>query len=820
MEVAEYRDFAEKCFRDTPPPCAAVCPLAYDVREFIRLMRRGSYRSAYKLLRNSMIFPSVAARVCPETCKASCVRGRLPDDRPIDLRELERICCDKMAGKKPERFTMIQKTNTVAVVGGGLSGLACAYRLASFGYQVTVYEKNHLLGGRVCDAGDCTPPGAGLDPEWCHEEILREFSAVNCTLAADTEIMSLADIPADAYYIATGRGGNRFEEAARENIFRGSLPEDPAGEETKERASGPAETAPSESAPDFTGTASSESAPEAIARGLRAAAAIDVWFKIGKAEFDPLPPKTCADARYYDLKYDTAFPETPPEKGEAEAYRCMRCSCSACYDSCPLMEKVRYYPKKVCGEVVLTLWPSLSKRTSVRMLMGCTDCGICREVCPENIDMGKCLMEARADFYESGAMAPAFHDFWLQDMAFSESEEARLLWRPQPEEPSEVLFFPGCQLSASLPETVLSSYRILQNSCKNAAILLGCCGVPAKWAGKKADYDQMRGKIREDWESSGRPLLVTACPSCLSGLKDIDPDMHVISFYRWAAEHPEALPDHGCPDASAAGAVCSRDCCGTVTVMDPCSSVEEQSMAEDVRALLRCAGFTVANPDPEPGCCGFGGHIYNADPGLYHTFAKRRLDGTEGCLVTYCANCRDIFAAEGADACHILSLITRPAEASLADCDCRTAPEGSPGQEAIAGDCGTAPDGSTGQETAPGSCSTAPPELGQRRENRRALRRCFTGEEPEEMEEKITIRIPEEVVRKMDRELVLREQVRDLILEAEESGRKVYDEDDNLYYAHRRFGEVTVWAAYYRQDDEITISNVYLHRMDIREELS
>ena len=73
METAQYNVFAEKCFRDTPPPCAAVCPLDIDVREFIRLMRKGSVRSAYKVIQRSLIFLSVVTEICPEMCKDSCV---------------------------------------------------------------------------------------------------------------------------------------------------------------------------------------------------------------------------------------------------------------------------------------------------------------------------------------------------------------------------------------------------------------------------------------------------------------------------------------------------------------------------------------------------------------------------------------------------------------------------------------------------------------------------------------------------------------------------------------------------------------------------
>ena len=80
------------------------------------------------------------------------------------------------------------------------------------------------------------------------------------------------------------------------------------------------------------------------------------------------------------------------------------------------------------------------------------------------------------------------------------------------------------------------------------------------------------------------------------------------------------------------------------------------------------------------------------------------------------------------------------------------------------------------------------------------------------------IRISEELIRKMDSELILREQVETLIREAEESGVKIFDEEDNMFIAHRRFGTVTIWAVYSLDGDAADLTNVYLHRMEVMED--
>ena len=206
-------------------------------------------------------------------------------------------------------------------------------------------------------------------------------------------------------------------------------------------------------------------------------------------------------------------------------------------------------------------------------------------------------------------------------------------------------------------------------------------------------------------------------------------------------------------------------------------------MAECVRELLKLSGYEIINTEADPACCGFGGHIYNAVPELHDTFAQRRIEDIsdpDAIAAAYCANCRDILAYRGADARHVLGLILGIDEENR-----------------------------------------MPPDLSARRSNRRAAKAILEGCSGLQEEEKDTmeILISEELIRKMDRELILREQVSELIVEAEETGNKLYDEEDNVFIAHKRFGAVTIWAVYSRFGDTVTVEKVYLHRMEIREDL-
>ncbi len=714
MEIKEYEVYADACFRDTAPPCGSRCPFGLDVREFVRQLQKGNYRGAYRAYQKAVLFPQTVSALCTAPCKNVCVRAR--HDRAVELPALEKACIGKIPNLQPTRYARMKKAKSVAVIGGGLSGLAFAHRMASWGYPVTVYEKQDQIGGWAA---------AHMDRETCLAELSREFSILDCQFVTGREITSLEEIQADGIYIATGQGGFDFGARGREGVCIG-------------------------------GQLAGAAPVESLLHGLQAARCLDNFFRSGKWEpFAPQQTVREPDERYYALEYDYAATLHIPGKGEEEAGRCMLCSCTACMDVCPVMEKANAYPKRACAEIIVTLKPNMSRRTGVRLLNNCTFCGKCKEVCPAGVDMERCMEEARRDFYDSGALPPAFHEYWMEDLKHSGSEEACLLHKPG-QGRADVLFFPGCQLGASSPETVAGIYEKIAAHSENAALYTGCCGLPAKWAGREQEQLAMAAELAAIWEQLGKPLVVTACMSCQANLKRYCPEMPLESVYAWLARRPECLPQIQ----------------GAWQVLDPCTSAGEPQSQRAVRDLLEAMGCQVANQEPDAGCCGFGGHMYAVDPELFGVFAQRRTRDISEKAVTYCANCRDIFAARGTDCAHVLDLVLGR------------------------------------QET----CQS--PELQQRRENRTALKgryapapgpRAGTG-----------LIIPRELVEKMDRLLLLRSQVEETVRRCRETGEMVMD-DQGAYYGHRKFGTVTIWCGWQQTDSGQVLTAVYSHRVEVKE---
>ncbi len=127
-------------------------------------------------------------------------------------------------------------------------------------------------------------------------------------------------------------------------------------------------------------------------------------------------------------------------------------------------ELLQKFPGRIAEEVQITVTPGTldgDGTVATRLIATCSQCGLCGEVCPENIDMGDFLRAGHQAMHEKGAIPWAFHEFWLRDMAFANSSRASFSAPPPSGEKCTSVFFPGCQLGASDPRYVSESFRFL-----------------------------------------------------------------------------------------------------------------------------------------------------------------------------------------------------------------------------------------------------------------------------------------------------------------------------------------------------------------------
>ena len=129
-----------------PVPCVALCPAGVDVPGYMALVGEGRCADAVRLIRKDNPFPTACAYICEHPCEARCRRNMIDD--AINIRGLKRYAVDH-AGVVPQPECAPSTGKKVAIIGGGPSGLSCAYYLALMGHKATVFEERDKLGGML-----------------------------------------------------------------------------------------------------------------------------------------------------------------------------------------------------------------------------------------------------------------------------------------------------------------------------------------------------------------------------------------------------------------------------------------------------------------------------------------------------------------------------------------------------------------------------------------------------------------------------------------------------------------------------------------------
>lgn len=184
---------------------ASGCPLNNLIPEWNELLYNGMYEQAYKRLMKTSSFPEFTSRVCPALCEGSCTLG-LNDDA-VATKQNERAIIEYAYenGLVKPRPPKVRTGKSVAVVGSGPSGLACADKLNKLGHSVTVFEKDDRIGGllmygipnmklekklierrlKIMEAeGIVFKPGVEIGKDVSSESLKKDFDAVVLCIGA------------------------------------------------------------------------------------------------------------------------------------------------------------------------------------------------------------------------------------------------------------------------------------------------------------------------------------------------------------------------------------------------------------------------------------------------------------------------------------------------------------------------------------------------------------------------------------------------------------------------------------------------------------
>jgi glutamate synthase (NADPH/NADH) small chain len=141
---------AERCLACKKPGCVSMCPISVDIPGFVAAIKDGDFSRAIEILKTENRLPGVTGRVCPKEvqCQHGCILEKKKEGSSIAIGALERFVADWDLMQGNRQIPTVEPTNkSVAVVGSGPAGLACAALLASKGHKVTIFEALHTPGG-------------------------------------------------------------------------------------------------------------------------------------------------------------------------------------------------------------------------------------------------------------------------------------------------------------------------------------------------------------------------------------------------------------------------------------------------------------------------------------------------------------------------------------------------------------------------------------------------------------------------------------------------------------------------------------------------
>ena len=736
----EMESMVARCVYEDPPFCSAACPLKLDARAFLEAAAAGNFKKALQLYEKIAPFPLILSAGCEAPCEAKCRLAEIGEG--LAVREVERAVARFGEQSRLGGIFRSKKRRTVAVLGSGLFALLLAGELEKKAYPVTVFCEEE-------DEASWLRAAAGFLDE--------DSFALECRRLRGKDFQFAFGCRPDAAFYEEKRGSFDVLCASWE-LTKKLFPEAQCVPElmfceAERLVSGP-----------------TAGVLDAAFGAKKAALTVDRLAQ----NLDPRNTRgqegPVESRLYTDLSEAKALRRVPmgeggytKEQAAEEAGRCIACHCEECLKSCAYLKHYKKHPGLLAREIYNNTQIIMGDHQLNKPMNACSLCGQCTVVCPNGFDMARVCHLARQNMVSTDKMPLAPHEFALLDMLFSNSEA--FLARPQPGfEKCKYLFFPGCQASAIAPETVKAAYLDLCGRLDGGvALMLGCCGAIADWAGRTEMAEQTRELLDRELARLGDPVVIAGCPTCAGELRE-----HGAREVRgiW-----DLLLELGLP----AGAHALER---PAALHDSCGARGDARTQESIRELARRLGCELVDTpysgDRSP-CCGYGGLTAYANREVAGEMSEKCLERSDAPYISYCMACRDRFARQGRESRHILELCY-------------------------------------------GTDAGSPPDISEKRKNRLTLKNELLREiwMEEAMETKLDypLAFTEEARTMMDDRMILVEDVIAVLEDFRQSGEAIEDED-GLLVARRRVGNATFWVKFSRADDGFLVHRAWSHRMRV-----
>lgn len=214
---------SHRCLDCVDPTCISGCPVEINIPKFIKNIERGEFLEAAKTLKETSALPAVCGRVCPQErqCENSCFYKLKLNKESVAIGHLERFAADyeRMSGNISIPATAPSNGIKVAIVGSGPAGLACAGDMVKLGYDVTVFEALHELGG-VLRYGipEFRLPNEIVDTEIEGLSKMGVKFETNCIVGKTISQEDLKDAGFKAIFVGSGAGLPNFMNIPGENL--------------------------------------------------------------------------------------------------------------------------------------------------------------------------------------------------------------------------------------------------------------------------------------------------------------------------------------------------------------------------------------------------------------------------------------------------------------------------------------------------------------------------------------------------------------------------------------------------------------------------
>lgn len=301
-------------------------------------------------------------------------------------------------------------------------------------------------------------------------------------------------------------------------------------------------------------------------------------------------------------------------------------SCEQCRTVCPFLDK------HGTPDQIIKHHPQLA--------FLCTNCTACDGRCPLDITPSNALFQTKHRLIQEGRVTGKAQSALKSARGFANrGHKAPFVHYST----TETVFWPGCSLAGTSPETVRKMTALLSKVLDtDVGLVLDCCFDPLYQMGDTESAKEACERIRNRFESAGNRRVIVGCLNCRKVFRDYLPDLDIKYVLEVLPENIEMEVPDGYP-----------------YMHYPCPFYRFDGISETAKAIVERVSAEEVDEQTKPACCGLGGGIHEQDPSLAAEFTQKvTMDAYGSFIVTACMGCKNTFLKKGRETYHILELIS------------------------------------------------------------------------------------------------------------------------------------------------------------------